>query len=257
MSPFHCLFLVLLVSDSLLGHVTETQNPQSSSQAPNVETNAPAVSAPATIEGYSPERMLCLVNQERAKANVQLLKLSAKLGLAAQYHSNTQAASSTMTHDDPHGLDAGQRITMYGLSWQSCGENVAFGYPNEDIVMQKWMASPGHRENILKTDFQYFGSAIAFDKDNVRYWTQEFASLPKGTEGELEVEVNCGAGSPTTTASLAENPSPASEPSSSPVRAPPQVTRPSKRKNAIPKNEGNNNLNDFLHRSFEKTHIIQ
>jgi uncharacterized protein YkwD len=40
--------------------------------------------------------------------------------------------------------------------------------------MQDWMNSPGHRENILKPDFEEIGIGIRSGGDYGMYWVQEF-----------------------------------------------------------------------------------
>lgn len=42
-------------------------------------------------------------------------------------------------------------------------------------VVTAWMNSPGHRANMLKGAFTYFGCGVAVDKD-VKHWVQLFAS---------------------------------------------------------------------------------
>jgi len=121
-----------------------------------------------------------LVNDQRKLAGVPPLVYSKELEQAAQYHSNTQAETNTMTHDDPAGLTVGDRITNTGYDWQRCGENVAFGYDTQEIVMAKWMQSPGHRENILRKEYTSFGSAVAVSDDGTKYWTQDFGTPSSG-----------------------------------------------------------------------------
>lgn len=55
------------------------------------------------------------------------------------------------------------------------GENVAYGYDTADQVHQAWMASPGHRANILNCSFTVMGAGFA-DGSVSRYWTEQFAA---------------------------------------------------------------------------------
>ncbi|CAG8754041.1 18188_t:CDS:2, partial [Dentiscutata erythropus] len=61
------------------------------------------------------------------------------------------------------------------VSLNSAGENVAEGYSDEKSVMAGWMASPGHRDNILNPGFKDAGFAQAGT-----YWTQDFGSGGSG-----------------------------------------------------------------------------
>ncbi|KAG9307557.1 hypothetical protein G9A89_023122 [Geosiphon pyriformis] len=124
----------------------------------------------------SPSSMLALVNNERAKNGLSALKISSQLNNCAQDHSNYQASINQMTHSDPAG-EMGDRITANGFTWSAAAENVAFGYTTENAVMDGWMNSPGHRENILGS-YTHFGMGV-----NNNYWTQNFATPMGGSGG--------------------------------------------------------------------------
>lgn len=56
------------------------------------------------------------------------------------------------------------------------GENVAMGYETAAEVTDAWLASPGHRENMLNCTYTVTGVASARGADGVLYWTQQFAA---------------------------------------------------------------------------------
>ncbi|MFD7257095.1 CAP domain-containing protein [Streptomyces sp. NPDC059874] len=133
--------------------------------APSKTSAAPASGAAAAV--------LSLVNQERAAAGCPALTLNAKLTKAAQDHSADMAAHGNMSHTGSDGSDAGQRITRAGYAWSSYGENVAYGYSTPEKVMEGWMNSPGHRQNILNCSFKEIGIGLAQPNS---YWTQDFGT---------------------------------------------------------------------------------
>ena len=53
-------------------------------------------------------------------------------------------------------------------------ENVALGYPNAETVVEGWMASKGHRANILQRDVEETGIAIARSSAGGIYYCQVF-----------------------------------------------------------------------------------
>lgn len=53
------------------------------------------------------------------------------------------------------------------------GENLAKGYQSADSVMEAWMNSAEHKDNILYSGFQSIGIAI-YEVDGKWYWAQEF-----------------------------------------------------------------------------------
>ncbi|KUF79289.1 hypothetical protein AM587_10011430 [Phytophthora nicotianae] len=121
--------------------------------------------------------MLARVNQERAAYGLPALCTNKKLQAAAQGHSDDQAANDYMDHTGTDGTSVSERITRSGYDWSAVAENVAAGQPDVDSVMENWMNSPGHRENILG-DYTMFGCAYAHNAGTTyqHYWTQDFGT---------------------------------------------------------------------------------
>ncbi|KAK9716837.1 hypothetical protein K7432_006625 [Basidiobolus ranarum] len=115
--------------------------------------------------------MLEAVNQERQKVGAPSLKLDSRLVAAAQAHSDYQARTKTLTHDEG-SADPAERIRKAGVKYSAYGENVASGYSTIQQVMKGWMNSDGHRKNILNARFTHMGSGF---NNNGDYWTQDFA----------------------------------------------------------------------------------
>ncbi|MFI6493031.1 CAP domain-containing protein [Streptomyces sp. NPDC050564] len=130
--------------------------------------SAPSTAAPASS---AVARVVALVNSERSKAGCSPVTLNAKLSKAAQDHSADMASHQNMSHTGSDGSDPGQRITRAGYTWSAYGENVAYGYSTPEQVMAGWMASPGHKANILTCDFKEIGVGLAQPGN---YWTQDF-----------------------------------------------------------------------------------
>ncbi|MFG2978145.1 CAP domain-containing protein [Streptomyces sp. NPDC048331] len=137
-------------------------------------TTAPQPSKPAAPPASgSVAQVLALVNQERAAAGCSAVSLNAKLTKAAQDHSADMASHSNMSHTGSDGSDPGARITRAGYTWSTYGENVAYGYSTPEKVMEGWMNSQGHRENILNCSFKEIGIGLAQPGN---YWTQDFGT---------------------------------------------------------------------------------
>ncbi|ORX89381.1 SCP-domain-containing protein [Basidiobolus meristosporus CBS 931.73] len=117
------------------------------------------------------QKMLELVNQQRQMNGQPALKLDDRLVLSAQKHTDYQARVGQMTHDEP-GRPLSTRVSETGFKWSAVGENVAKGYGSIEAVMNGWMNSPGHRSNILGSQYTHFGSGYVA---NGNYWTQNFA----------------------------------------------------------------------------------
>ncbi|CAF0736499.1 unnamed protein product [Adineta steineri] len=66
--------------------------------------------------------------------------------------------------------NVGERAHKARYSWTIIGENVAAGQTTGSSVMNSWMHSKGHRDNILNGKFRNIGLGIAQDANGVTYW---------------------------------------------------------------------------------------
>ncbi|MEV7687809.1 CAP domain-containing protein [Streptomyces bungoensis] len=142
--------------------------PTSASASAPSSTPKPAATASSVVA-----RVVELVNAERSKVGCSALTLNATLTKVAQAHSDDMAAHQNMSHTGSDGSSPGDRLTSAGYAWSSYGENVAYGYATPEDVMAGWMASPGHRENILNCSFKEIGVGLAQPNS---YWTQDFGT---------------------------------------------------------------------------------
>ncbi|MEV6951270.1 CAP domain-containing protein [Streptomyces sp. NPDC051183] len=151
--------------------------PQTQAPKPPAVTKKPQAPEPpktaAPPASGAVAAVLSLVNQERAAAGCPAVTINATLSKAAQAHSEDMAAHSNMSHTGSDGSDPGQRITRAGYAWSTYGENVAYGYSTPEKVMEGWMNSPGHRQNILNCSFKEMGIGLAQPNN---YWTQAFGA---------------------------------------------------------------------------------
>ena len=77
-------------------------------------------------------------------------------------------------HDSPTYGSAFDMMKQFGISYRTAGENIAMGQTTPNKVMEGWMKSPGHRDNILKPDFKQLGVGIAKNSKGELYCTQMF-----------------------------------------------------------------------------------
>lgn len=111
---------------------------------------------------------LCLLNAERAREGLPALSQEPRLQLAAQRYVREMVEGRFFAHDSPAGTDPQDRILMAGYPAQaaSSGENLAWGTGSEQSpveIVDGWMHSPGHRENILRPAFTEIGIGVVFD----------------------------------------------------------------------------------------------
>jgi hypothetical protein len=144
--------------------------------------------------------ILELVNQERSKVGAGSLQLDVKLQEAARGHSDDMFVRAFFAHEDPDGFSSADRIgqahrQLIGLT----GENIWMG-TNLDLsdkkrtaasIMNSWMRSTGHRDNILRKEYTSLGVGVAVKGQDVRA-TQNFAATYAMTEQPVPLQVNRG-----------------------------------------------------------------
>jgi uncharacterized protein YkwD len=141
-------------------------------------TTSPSTQPPSSTSSASPpappaddvDRVIALVNKERADAGCAALKVEPALTTAAVEHSDDMAARDYFSHTTPEGATFDERIKSAGYGLPGA-ENIAKGQKNAEQVMKDWMNSAGHRANILNCQLKTIGVAL-----NTKgfYWTQDF-----------------------------------------------------------------------------------
>lgn len=124
--------------------------------------------------------VLRLTNQQRTALGLPPLSWNEQLTTAARKHSEDMATRGFFDHTNPSGIDAAQRVSNAGYSYNWTGENIASGYPSPTKVMEGWMNSPGHRQNILSPNYRELGVGYHMRRDDPKnmthYWTQNFGT---------------------------------------------------------------------------------
>jgi hypothetical protein len=112
---------------------------------------------------------LCLLNVERARAGLAPLVENRLLDGASERHSADMKARTFFEHVNPDGVDPQTRIASAGYlppgGWT--GENIAWGngaLVSPASIVDGWMHSKGHRENILRPSFREVGIGISLGK---------------------------------------------------------------------------------------------
>jgi uncharacterized protein YkwD len=119
--------------------------------------------------------LLDAVNSERSAHTLPPLRANLTLEKVAQRHADDMRARGYYGHASPEGTMVLARAKWAGYVAASVGENIAKGQVSVEDVMEGWMNSPKHRENILNPFFSEvgFGLAIGKEADQV-LWVQVF-----------------------------------------------------------------------------------
>jgi len=107
------------------------------------------------------EELLALTNQARLENNLPPLFLNATLNQAAFNKAENLLAKQYFSHNSPDGLKFSQWITAAGYTdYSIIGENLAMGFNGNQAVLQAWLNSPKHRQNILDPRFKEIGLVV-------------------------------------------------------------------------------------------------
>lgn len=117
------------------------------------------------------QQVVNLVNAERAKEGLSPVSVDTKVENAAQ--TRAQEIVTSFSHTRPNGTSFGTALKAAGVSYNACGENIAYGQKSPEAVMTAWMNSSGHRANIMNANFKYIGVGY-YQVNGVNYWVQEF-----------------------------------------------------------------------------------
>jgi len=129
-----------------------------------------------TYSAYAGE-VLRLVNIERDKVGAAHLVLDGALCDAANMRAIEMDYSGNFSHTRPDERDCFTVFSFCKISFYTCGENIAAGYPTPAAVVDGWMNSTGHKANILNTAFTKMGLGYSTGGGGEyrHYWAQEFA----------------------------------------------------------------------------------
>jgi uncharacterized protein YkwD len=126
--------------------------------------------------GSVQQQALTLVNENRRRGGCGNLTVDRRLIVAANRHASDMARRGYFAHEDTRGERAGERVQDAGYQWSRYGENIARGQDSVAEVVDGWMRSPEHRENIMDCGLREVGVGLAFSADRTPYWVQDFAT---------------------------------------------------------------------------------
>jgi len=144
-----------------------------------------------------------LTNKQREFHNLATLENDSKLANVARGHSTDMKNRNYFSHETPDGLNPtnrGERLDYsctkfygfyltYGIAeniakyWTFTnyfirGNYLSYNWHTEaslaNEIVEGWMNSPGHRKNILATDFEKLGVGVSIGDDGAVYATQNF-----------------------------------------------------------------------------------
>jgi uncharacterized protein YkwD len=108
----------------------------------------------------TPDTVLSQMNAYRAKEGLAALHFDHRLTLAAEDRMRDMEELEYWAHDAPDGRSPFVWLKPHGYDFRFAGENLACGFETSEVLVQGWMESPGHRANILSSDYHDVGIAV-------------------------------------------------------------------------------------------------
>ncbi|PIT89018.1 MAG: hypothetical protein COU27_02530 [Candidatus Levybacteria bacterium CG10_big_fil_rev_8_21_14_0_10_36_7] len=155
------------------GSVSETINfltieSNESSIALNFKYSTP------TVDVASEKKMLNSINEQRRRNGLESFTNDIDLSRAARFHAVDMLKNGYFSHFTLDGLSPFDRLDSFRIVYSFAGENIAFA-PNVAIAMNGLMKSPGHRDNILSSDFRKVGVGVLDAGVFGKMFVQEFS----------------------------------------------------------------------------------
>ena len=156
------------------------------------------------VLGYATDirsaKLLELTNAQRIKNDLTPLTYNTKLQDAAYAKAKDMFANNYWAHYGPGGKTPWDFILTSEYDYDFAGENLAKNFLFSKNVVDAWMNSSSHRENMLRSDFNEVGFAIVNGVLNGEPTTlvvqmlakpsvTELAKLDHGTEKQVPVPV--------------------------------------------------------------------
>ena len=137
---------------------------------PNQKLNIPNIDNVKMFEN----EVIALVNTERAKQHIEGLDIDWELSRVARIKSQDMATKNYFSHQSPTYGSPFDMMKHFGIHYTSAGENIASGQKTPEQVMESWMNSQGHRENIMNPTFTHIGVGYYRGGNYGTMWTQQF-----------------------------------------------------------------------------------
>jgi len=122
------------------------------------------ISGSSKILGFatniSAAEIIRLTNVERSSAGLSSLSQNSSLNKGAALKAENMFEKDYWAHFAPDGTSPWYFFGLVGYSYSTAGENLARDFSTSSGVVAAWMASPGHKANILNSNFTEIGVGV-------------------------------------------------------------------------------------------------
>lgn len=140
-----------------------------SSDAESVESTA-VETAKMYSHNTTELELLDLVNAYRVENGLNALQIIQHISYKSEEHNNYMITTNTVSHDNFSSRKANLEQVVGAVR---VGENVAYGFSTPQATLNAWIASEGHRVNLLG-NYTHYGLSIRENADGRKYYTNIF-----------------------------------------------------------------------------------
>jgi len=109
------------------------------------------------------QELIQLTNAKRQEDGLSALSLNPALSQVASLKGADMIANNYWAHTSPEGRTPWSFFTQEGYLYLYAGENLARDFPDSSSVVNAWMNSSTHRDNILSSRYREIGIAVIHD----------------------------------------------------------------------------------------------
>jgi len=118
----------------------------------------------AEFSTVTTNRIIELTNKARLEAGLKELKHNNVLDLAAAKKAADMFANNYFAHTSPSGIKPWHWFNEVKYNYTFAGENLAMNFVDAEGVVQAWLDSPTHRDNLLSKNYNDIGVAVMIGK---------------------------------------------------------------------------------------------
>lgn len=163
------------VSQKYVKPIYPTGSGKSSGTSTNTGSGSSSGTSQTTTSSLTADELetFNLINQQRANNGLSALKVDNELQRVARIKAQDMVNNNYFDHNSPTYGTPFNMMKNFGITYKSAGENIAGNSSNSGAVTA-WMNSPGHRANILNSNYNYTGLAVVSSPRYGKVYVQMF-----------------------------------------------------------------------------------
>ncbi len=114
-----------------------------------------------------------LINTYRLSVGLNALQQINHISYKSEEHDHYMISNNVVNHND---FVSRSENLISVLGAKRVGENIAYNYNTPQSVVNAWLNSPTHKENI-EGDYTHFGISIRKNQDGKKYYTNIFVKI--------------------------------------------------------------------------------